>query len=95
MRTGECWPEGEEPIEDSGGTVSRLAGLHRKGVLTGELFCISRDWLTLRGQSPMVSKAPDIKTAEKILNTHPQVTSPCGLDFLKYGGWVPREKEPG
>lgn len=28
---------------------SELAGLHMKGTLAGELFMISRNWLTLRG----------------------------------------------
>ena len=47
------------------GVGSGLVGLYWKGVLTGELFTISRTRLPWEGGSPSgVSQAPDVKTSE-------------------------------
>lgn len=48
-----------------------LVGLYLKSVLTGVLFTVFRNWLTLGGAlSPGISKAPNVKASEYKTKRH-------------------------
>lgn len=77
----------------AGGVVSRRAGLHRKGVLPGQWFTASGNWLPpllwWEGQSPQSQNGPRCQNIRRkdMRHTHPRVTSSCGLGFL--ATWQP------
>lgn len=62
VRAGDSGPECETRRKEVlGGLDSGLLGLHLRSTLHRELFTLSRTWLTLGGQFPGVSKAPDVR----------------------------------
>lgn len=52
-------------LRGPGGYGSELVSLHFKGVLKGELFTISRNWLTLGGLAPPGSARPQMLEPQK------------------------------
>lgn len=60
IRAGEQWPKAWEPSREGGGSASGVVGLHRKGLLPGKLFSLSRNGLAPGGTVPSGSKRPQM-----------------------------------
>ena len=90
---------GGAPWRRGWGVGSGLAGLHMKGTLTGELFTIARNWLTLGEQSLQGLQAPKIAKHQKdrikyMINT--QWFSLVSLrELLKHNDPRPTESDCG